>query len=264
MSDTLAERWQTAIETDDVEGARHLLSETPNLINQRLIEHRRDGTWFVLNPLMVACDRNNLPMARLLVEAGADVRARNPDGGGIALSNSCAPDLLDYLIAQGADVDGLGYNNSTPMMLAAYAGNLEAVKNLLQRGADVNIVQQPLGETALHRAAFCTPAARGSDPDTDFSDRPYSEIVRVLVEAGAAVNARASRGVESHMGPIVLQGETPLHFAAAYGDLEMVSCLMAAGGDPTIPNGRGETPRNWAAEHAREDDIVATLSAPRG
>lgn len=34
-----------------------------------------------------------------------------------------------------------------------------------------------------------------------------------------------------------MRGETALHFAAAYGDEEMVQALLASGGDKTIPDG---------------------------
>ena len=156
MTNSFRDRWQSAIDADDVEGARRLLRSDSGLVHQRVIRHRRDGTTYLLDPLVVACSRDSLAMARLLIEAGADVSARGPDGGVTPLAPGCGPALVDYLLEQGADINGLGYNNSTALMLAAYAGNEPLVAHLMRRGADVNIVQQPYGETALHRATFCS------------------------------------------------------------------------------------------------------------
>jgi uncharacterized protein len=103
-------------------------------------------------PFLFAADREDVPLMRLLLELGADPLLPNANG-------------------------------TTPLMAAAGVGTaepqeeageeseaLEAVKMLLDRGADVNTVDQN-GDTAMHGAAYnISPlvvkllAERGADP----------------------------------------------------------------------------------------------------
>ena len=65
----------------------------------------------------------------------------------------------------------------TPLMQAAYAGDVTTVKALLARGVDVNAHDYRGGKTALMYAAF----------------KGHVEIVQTLLAAGAEVNAKAGQ-----------------------------------------------------------------------
>ena len=85
------------------------------------------------------------------------------------------------------------------------------------------------GETALHMAAVAGRTA----------------AARVLLDAGADPNLHARSGVATSMfdGSVKLWGETPLHYAAAYGDAEMIQAMLLA-----APTERPRTPtarRRW-------------------
>ena len=87
------------------------------------------------------------------------------------------PDLVETLIAQGADVKARSRNgmHNTPLHAAAAGRNRDAVRLLLEHGAEVN-AQQEGGWTALHAAA------QNGD----------AEMVRLLIAAGADVKMRAA------------------------------------------------------------------------
>lgn len=117
----------------------------------------------------------------------------------------------------------------TALHLAAFFGQEDAAKLLLERGAEVNLVARnpTIVVTPLHSAAA------GSHPG----------IVKLLLEAGADVNAAQDGGC------------TPLHSAADNDDRESAEALLEAGADPALKTDDGKTPADLAGEQTR--DLVA-------
>ena len=123
---------------------------------------------------------------------GADV---NEKGGGyeetplhIAAQGSWRADIVRALVEAGADVNAKNVNLSTPLHYAALQGvsddeSDEGVKALIEAGADVN-ARNCDQETPLH-LALC---------DIDSEALGSLAIVRTLVEAGADVNAQTECG----------------------------------------------------------------------
>lgn len=108
-----------------------------------------------------------------------DVNARRP-GGTTHLAHAAAndrADLVDALLASGADPNGRSRNGATPLMIAAGRGNREIVERLLAAKAEVNL-QDNRGATALMYAAG------GGKTD----------IVRLLITHGADTSLRDAEG----------------------------------------------------------------------
>lgn len=120
----------------------------------------------------------------------------------------------------------------TALHFAAFFGYPEAVSLLIDRGAEVDAFGRGwMTGTALHSGA----------------SRLQSEVVRVLLEAGANPDVRQSGGW------------TPLHAAAMNGDLASVELLLAAGADAAATNDEGRS----VADLATESGDVATIERVR-
>ena len=151
---------------------------------------------------------------------------------------------------------------------AAALGRVARVRDLLAADPTLAIARSADGFTALHYPAFfgrgeAAAAAQallavGADvnarSDNDFSVLPihsavaggHDEVVAVLVDSGADVNARQRHGW------------TPLHGAAQNGSLASVETLLAAGADRAARNDDGVDALELARQ-AGDDAIVARL-----
>ena len=160
---------------------------------------------------------SDLETTDLLIRAGANVNAAN-DNGVTALWLACtngSEALVEKLLQAGADPNvSLSRTGETVLMACARTGNVDAVKRLLERGADVNAKDRgPQGQTALMWAVA----------------EKHPEVVRALVEHGADV--RAATKSRTDIYDRTTGGFTPLLFAARGGDLESARILLAAGAD---------------------------------
>jgi ankyrin repeat protein len=193
----------------------------------------------------------DLEKVGLLVSKGADVNARSKQGQTpllIAASHDGASEIVKLLLDKGADVSARGFLNSTTLLSATYANDTAIVKLLLQKGADVN-AKDLTGETALMNAA-----SYGN-----------VEVMRMLLAKGADVNAvGAPGGQEVKNGPIALGSFTPLLLSATYGGPEAVKTLLDAGAKVNVQDIRGMTPLMLAVGTDRADARVIKLLLAKG
>lgn len=133
---------------------------------------------------------------------------------------------------------------------AAYNGQAGSVKWFLEKGADPNFTFANTGENALHYTI-----SKPSEIDQ------RTEIVRLLVAAGTDVNKKTIKGVETlcFMRDAFLKAETPLHRAAAYGNIAIIKLLLEAGADPSVKDANGDTPISWGSWHLRDSDVLKLL-----
>ena len=118
--------------------------------------------------LMLASLRGDREIARMLIDlGGAEVK----HSGWAPIHYAAFQDkheMIQYLIAKGADKDALAPNGYTALMLAARSGHTDAARALLHEDVDIN-VRGPDGQTALRIAR----------------ERKHSQVAELLVRAGA-------------------------------------------------------------------------------
>jgi ankyrin repeat protein len=119
-----------------------------------------------------------------------------------------------------------------PVLDATKRGDVAAVRSLLKSGADPNAAQGD-GLTALHVAA-----GEGN-----------LQIVELLIEAGATVDARTNIGAY-----------TPLHLASQSAHIAIVRELLEAGADPrAVTTNTGVTALHLAAKAIGGEGVVKAL-----
>jgi len=223
-----------------------------------------DGT----TPLTRAVDMGRVDMALSLLAKGADPNAQGRygllmrDEGGplhIALDPDDSPrlgimpsdpsrkerapsvDLVEALLDAGASIDAFSADGRTPLMVAAERMDLDHVRLLLERGADVTSKDSEKG-TAMGRAIV-------KEPKDSRERQRQSAIIRLLHSEGCSVNA--STGYKR---------ATPLIVAAGRGDLNEVVELLDLGAKINWQDSDKMTALNAAATAGHLDVVRALIS----
>ena len=185
---------------------------------------------------------HDIATAKLLIEAGADVNVKDKKGNTLLHLDRYDPNVTKLLIDAGLDVNAKNYEGMTPLFCIAdhdTSGDkdyVESAKLLIEAGADVN-AQNKKGQTPLHlcldenlaklfieagadvnakdhngntRLHAFIPCDDDCIDDYDAVDdayyhlEGYIRVMKVLIEAGADVNAKNN------------EGKTPLDLSGYY------------------------------------------------
>jgi len=167
----------------------------------------RAPKWMHATPLLVATHRNHVEAALALIQAGAEVNAKDAiqDSPYLYAGARGHLEILRATLAAGADLKSTNRYGGTALIPAAERGHVETVGTLIAAGVDVDHVNN-LQWTALLEAIILA----------DGGPR-HVEIVRQLIAAKADVNLADGDGI------------TPLQHARQRGYREIETLLLAAG-----------------------------------
>uniref|UniRef100_A0A8D2LN10 Ankyrin repeat domain 17 n=2 Tax=Varanus komodoensis TaxID=61221 RepID=A0A8D2LN10_VARKO len=220
-------------------------------------DHNENGH----TPLMEAGSAGHVEVARVLLENGAGINTHSNEFKESALTLACykgiplciyfffvnmpadsfeSPltlaacgghvELAALLIERGANLEEVNDEGYTPLMEAAREGHEEMVALLLGQGANINAQTEETQETAL------TLACCGG----------FLEVADFLIKAGADIELGCS---------------TPLMEAAQEGHLELVKYLLAAGANVHATTATGDTALTYACENGHTDVADVLLQA---
>jgi ankyrin repeat protein/beta-lactamase regulating signal transducer with metallopeptidase domain len=171
-------------------------------VNTVSSERRMSPDW--RKPLDYAAMGGHKQTVELLISKGADIDGQSEGGRRLWFEAMRSPaggkEVVQLLVARGAEIPELH--------LAAYMGDMEKLKKLLQEGENVN-VPATYGFTALHAAV------NGGNKD----------VVEFLISKGAKVDARDTFRL------------TPLYYAALHSYEDIGDLLLDKGSDINADDG---------------------------
>ena len=201
-----------------------------------------------MTPLLYAARDGNVSAARRLIDAGADLE--------------------------------LGDGNSIrPLLMAALNGQIAVARLLIERGANVNADdfwgRTPLWAAVEYRNLDMNNNEQDAPTDNGVDRPPFLDLIRLLIDKGANVNARTRelppprRWLYSlnDVSWVDFTGQMPFLRAALSGDTTTMKLLVSRGADPNLPTLAGTTPLmaaagvNWVVAQTYTESLQARYDA---
>ncbi len=252
------------------------------------------------SPLMWAAIENHADVIAELAAKGADVNARasilegepswrygkdsrngingealqnfntNFSKGGLTpllyAARQGSTDAVKMLIDKGANPNTPDPEGFSPLQVALQNAHYDAAVALIEKGADVNqgdrTGQTPLFTLTDIRSllwSYNRPVPRAQNNATSL------DVAKLLIAKGANVNARLTGPARRPLGgggaPLAGRGATPFLRAAVVSDLPLMRLLLEKGADPKITTENGNNALHAVAGVRWSDTTMSTAKA---
>jgi ankyrin repeat protein len=241
-----------AIRHGDMAKIKEFIEKGPQLVKA---QNTRQST-----PLHVAVDVDNEPIARYLIEKGADLNALN--------GNEWTPfmyvktvGMARLLADRGADI-----NAGLPIIWMTVNKRKDVAEYLLDKGARLPDIGTPPGLLLLVRSLRCGSGRfldeyrkRGFDPL--YQGPAKNNLLHFASESDSAdlIDRLIGLGVPANQKNLF--GRKPLHIAAANGNLQAIKSLLKKDPDINARTPDGKTAYNLAQEAKRAEVVDYLKSA---
>ena len=176
---------------------------------------------------------------RKLLDAGMKPDSKTAEGTTALMLAARDIDKVKLLLERGADVNAPAATGITPLMVAAiHKGNVEVVRLMLKKGAKPNV-------------------DKGVEVRNDASALFFAVMAGDAQTAGALLDAGARLG--DRMKVIGRIPITPMLYAASGGDTNIVECLVGRGADANEVDDDAISVLAWATISNHLDTVQALL-----
>ncbi len=212
----------------------------------------------IKDELFAAARKGDFTTVKYMLEKYPDMKNAKDTGGWTLLHVAFnSRELVEYLIQNGADIKARSDSQWTPLHNQAYRGHLDSVELLLQHGADIE-AKTSFGHTPLLSSIrwdrievtkFLIDKGANINPTTELGRTPLiisavegnPELARLFLDNDADISLKDNN-----------YKRTALHFAALYGQLDIVDALVKKGANVNERDAAGKTPLDYANQYGHE------------
>jgi ankyrin repeat protein len=206
----------SAAQNGDFETLKNLLTKYPHMKD---IKRNDDRT-------LLHIARSSREIVEYLIKIGSDIEAKS-DALWTPLHSHAYrghKDGVELLLEHGADIEAKTSFGITPLLSSIRWDRVEVTKLLLKKGANVNPT------TELGRTALIISAIEGN-----------SELAMLFLDNDADISIKDNN-----------YKRTALHFAALYGQHDIVNALVKKGANLNEMDAAGKTPLYYATRYGHE------------
>ncbi|XP_037299699.1 transient receptor potential cation channel subfamily A member 1 isoform X2 [Manduca sexta] len=152
------------------------------------------------------------------------------------------PDIVNYLISEGSDINPLDKEKRSPLLLAASRAGWRTVHTLIRLGADIQL--------------------------KDINSRNVLHLVVInggrLEEFAANCKDRCEKSLAQLLNEKDNTGCSPLHYASREGHIRSLENLIRLGACINLKNNNNESPLHFAARYGRYNTACQLLDSDKG
>ncbi len=258
---------QRSIATSDIESIRSEIEKQPKLLTATIARRRVTPLHYAIqqgkiesvkvllelgapldndnqqvrSPLHAALSGRNTEIVKLILAQTNDVNERDRNQSTpliyAAMFRQHPVEIIDALIAKGAEIDAVNSSNQTPLIIASYYGRADVGKRLVAAGANVSFTDRN-GTTPFLASCASTPdlvpllLQRGADPFVRNNQGQTGLHLACQSNQPAVIRLLAERFAD--IDPVDKNFRTPLLAAVFSGNAENVKFLLERGADPNF------------------------------
>ncbi|XP_033241465.1 transient receptor potential cation channel subfamily A member 1 isoform X1 [Drosophila pseudoobscura] len=153
------------------------------------------------------------------------------------------PDIVSYLVSEGADINALDKEHRSPLLLAASRSGWKTVHLLIRLGAGIS-VKDAAARNVLHFVIM------NGGRLTDFAEQ--------------VANCQTNNQLQLLLNEKDSMGCSPLHYASRDGHIRSLENLIRLGACINLKNNNNESPLHFAARYGRYNTVRQLLDSEKG
>ncbi|KAL0280245.1 UNVERIFIED_CONTAM: hypothetical protein PYX00_001595 [Menopon gallinae] len=153
------------------------------------------------------------------------------------------PEIVEYLVSEGAEIDPLDKESRSPLLLAASRAGWRTVLTLIRLGANIVL------KDSNHRNVLSLVVMNGGRLE-DFAQ----EVLK----------AQSEKDLLLLMNEKDISGCSPLHYASREGHIRSLESLIRLGACINLKNNNNESPLHFAARYGRYNTVKQLLDSEKG